>query len=127
MRSKALNALREKRDEDFAALEAGGMKVVSLEGEAKRQLPAAAREPTWDRMRPDGGTPRWATVSITTADRLFYDPARRPVVHSRACPGKRRAPLFPTGLGSEATWFRHPPYDALLFAMAFIAAPCLSG
>lgn len=44
-------ALRQKRDEDFAALEAGGMKVVSLEGEARANYLAAAREKTWERMK----------------------------------------------------------------------------
>jgi TRAP-type C4-dicarboxylate transport system substrate-binding protein len=44
-------ALRTKRDEDFAALDAAGMKVVSLEGEAKANYLAAAREKTWERMK----------------------------------------------------------------------------
>ena len=43
--------LRAKRDEDFAALEEGGMKVVELEGEARASYLAAAREKTWERMQ----------------------------------------------------------------------------
>src|SRR6056297_1846675 len=38
----SVNALRTKRDEDFAALDAAGMKVVELEGEAKANYLAAA-------------------------------------------------------------------------------------
>jgi TRAP-type mannitol/chloroaromatic compound transport system substrate-binding protein len=44
-------ALREKRDADFAALEEQGMQVVELEGEARANYLAAAREKTWERMR----------------------------------------------------------------------------
>ncbi len=44
-------ALREKRDADFAALDEQGMQVVSLEGEAKANYLAAAREKTWERMK----------------------------------------------------------------------------
>ena len=47
----SVTALRAKRDEDFAALDAAGMKVVSLEGEAKANYLAAAREKTWERMK----------------------------------------------------------------------------
>lgn len=47
----SVNALRGKRDEDFAALDAAGMKVVNLEGEAKANYLAAAREKTWERMK----------------------------------------------------------------------------
>ena len=47
----SVNALRGKRDEDFAALEAAGMKVVNLEGDAKANYLAAAREKTWERMK----------------------------------------------------------------------------
>jgi len=44
-------ALQAKRDSDFAALEEAGMQVVSLEGEAKANYLAAAREKTWERMK----------------------------------------------------------------------------
>jgi len=47
----SVDALQVKRDEDFAALEAAGMKVVSLEGDAKANYLAAARETTWERMQ----------------------------------------------------------------------------
>ncbi|MEM9641378.1 MAG: TRAP transporter substrate-binding protein DctP [Pseudomonadota bacterium] len=40
-----------KRDEDFAALDAGGMQVVELEGEARANYLAAARDKTWERMK----------------------------------------------------------------------------
>jgi hypothetical protein len=46
-----VNALRAKRDEDFAALEEQGMQVVELEGEARANYLAAARTTTWERMR----------------------------------------------------------------------------
>jgi len=45
------NALGAKRDEDFAALEEQGMQVVELEGEARANYLAAARDTTWARMR----------------------------------------------------------------------------
>lgn len=47
----SVTALRGKRDEDFAALEASGMKVVNLEGDAKANYLAAARDKTWERMK----------------------------------------------------------------------------
>ncbi|MEQ6250882.1 TRAP transporter substrate-binding protein DctP [Sulfitobacter sp. HNIBRBA3233] len=43
--------LQTKRDEDFAALEEGGMEVVTLEGDAAEAYLAAAVEKTWDRMK----------------------------------------------------------------------------
>jgi phage terminase large subunit GpA-like protein len=63
-----VNALRAKRDEDFAALEEGGMQVVSLEGEARANYLAAARSTTWERMRElMEASPR--APATTTADR----------------------------------------------------------
>jgi len=47
----SVEALRSKRDEDFAALDEAGMTVVSLEGEAKANYLQAARETTWERMK----------------------------------------------------------------------------
>ena len=47
----SVDALKVKRDEDFAALEDAGMEVVSLEGDAKANYLAAARETTWERMK----------------------------------------------------------------------------
>jgi len=71
----SVNALGAKRDADFAALEAQGMKVVSLEGEAKANYLAAAREKTWERMKelmtesPQGAGNYDALIS------LYYDPS----------------------------------------------------
>jgi TRAP-type transport system periplasmic protein len=39
------------RDEDFAALEAAGMQIVTLEGDAAEAYLAAATQKTWDRMK----------------------------------------------------------------------------
>jgi TRAP-type C4-dicarboxylate transport system substrate-binding protein len=66
-------ALRIKRDEDFAALDADGMKVISLEGVAKEKYLAAARETTWERMKSvmadqPGGTDNYGRLL-----ELFYD------------------------------------------------------
>lgn len=47
----SVEAMRAKRDEDFAALEAQGMKVVELTGEARENYLRAAREKIWERMR----------------------------------------------------------------------------
>jgi len=47
----SVEALGAKRDEDFAALEEGGMTVIELEGEARDNYLAAARENTWERMQ----------------------------------------------------------------------------
>src|SRR6056297_129060 len=47
----SVEALREVRDEDFAALAEQGMEVVELEGQARADYLAAAREKTWERMR----------------------------------------------------------------------------
>src|SRR6056297_2726456 len=43
--------LQTRRDGEFEELEARGMKVVTLEGEAAANYLAAAREKTWERMR----------------------------------------------------------------------------
>ena len=71
----SVEALRAKRDEDFAALDAAGMKVVSLEGEARANYLAAARQTTWDRMK---GLMEESPQGAGNYDRLlelFYDPA----------------------------------------------------
>lgn len=47
----SFETLRDRRDEEFAELEARGMQVVSLEGEAAENYLKAARETTWERMR----------------------------------------------------------------------------
>lgn len=66
-------ALRIKRDEDFAALEAAGMKVVSLEGEAKAKYLAAARETTWERMKSVMAEQPGGTDNYDRLLELFYD------------------------------------------------------
>lgn len=73
--AESVAELKKKRDADFAALEAGGMKVVSLEGEAKANYLNAAREKTWARMKglmaehPTGDGQYDALIG------KFYDPA----------------------------------------------------
>ena len=69
-------ALKAKRDEDFAALEADGMKVVSLEGEAKANYLAAAREKTWARMKGLMAEHPMGTDNYDTLIEKFYDPAK---------------------------------------------------
>ncbi|ETW12483.1 TRAP dicarboxylate transporter subunit DctP [Roseivivax marinus] len=49
--ASSVEAMRAKRDEDFAALDEQGMEVVELEGEAAAEYLAAARERTWGRMQ----------------------------------------------------------------------------
>ena len=66
---------RAKRDEDFAALAAGGMQVVTLEGEAKANYLAAAREKTWERMREQMQAHPMGLTNYDTLISLFYDPA----------------------------------------------------
>ena len=66
-------ALRAKRDEDFAALDAAGMKVVSLEGEAKANYLAAAREKTWERMKEVMSGQPGGTDNYDRLIELFYD------------------------------------------------------
>ena len=66
-------ALRGKRDQDFAALEAAGMKVVSLEGEAKANYLAAAREKTWERMQTVMADQPGGTDNYDRLIELFYD------------------------------------------------------
>ncbi|WP_102107894.1 TRAP transporter substrate-binding protein DctP [Oceaniglobus roseus] len=44
-------AMRAKRDEDFKALEEGGMKVIALEGDAAKNYIDAARSTTLNRMK----------------------------------------------------------------------------
>ena len=66
-------ALRKKRDEDFAALEAGGMKVVALEGEAKANFLAAAREKTWERMKSVMAEQPGGDANYDRLIELFYD------------------------------------------------------
>lgn len=71
----SVNALRTKRDEDFAALEKQGMKVVSLEGEAKANYLLAAREKNWERMEGLMSEHPMGTSNYDRLIELFYDPA----------------------------------------------------
>jgi len=69
----SVEALRGKRDEDFAALEKAGMKVVSLEGKAKANYLAAAREKTWERMKGLMADQPGGTDNYDRLIELFYD------------------------------------------------------
>jgi TRAP-type C4-dicarboxylate transport system substrate-binding protein len=69
----SVTALRLKRDEDFAALEASGMQVVSLEGEARARYLAAARETTWERMNSVMAEQPGGTDNYDRLLELFYD------------------------------------------------------
>ncbi len=71
----SVEALRAKRDEDFAALEEQGMQVVSLEGEAKARYLAAAREKTWERMEGLMADQPGGTANYDRLIELFYDPS----------------------------------------------------
>ena len=70
----SVNALRAKRDEDFAALDAQGMKVVSLEGEAKANYLLAAREKNWERMQGLMAEHPMGTDNYDRLIELFYNP-----------------------------------------------------
>ncbi len=69
----SVEALRKKRDEDFAALDAAGMISVSLEGEAKANYLAAAREKTWERMKGLMAEQPGGTDNYDRLIELFYD------------------------------------------------------
>ncbi|TMM51809.1 TRAP transporter substrate-binding protein DctP [Sulfitobacter sabulilitoris] len=69
-------ALAEKREADFAALAEGGMKVVSLEGEAKANYLAAARDKTWERMRGLMAESPQGDANYDALIKLYYDPAK---------------------------------------------------
>lgn len=71
----SVNALRTKRDEDFAALDAQGMNVVSLEGDARAAYLLAAREKTWERMQELMAEHPMGTANYDRLIELFYDPA----------------------------------------------------
>jgi len=71
----SVNALRAKRDEDFAALEEQGMNVVSLEGDAKAAYLLAAREKNWERMQNLMAEHPMGTGNYDRLIELFYDPS----------------------------------------------------
>lgn len=72
---ESVEALRTKRDEDCAALEEGGMQVVELEGEARANYLAAAREKTWERMKGLMAEHPMGDGQYDTLIGLFYNPA----------------------------------------------------
>ena len=74
--AESVAALKGKRDEDFAALEKAGMKVVSLEGEAKANYLSAAREKTWARMKEQMGKHAMGDGQYDALIAKFYDAAR---------------------------------------------------
>jgi len=69
----SVEALRAKRDEDFAALDSAGMKVVTLEGDAKANYLAAARQKTWERMKSVMSEQPGGTDNYDRLLELFYD------------------------------------------------------
>ncbi len=61
--------------EQLAALEAAGMTTVELEGEARANYLAAARQTTWDRMKTLMEESPQGAGNYDTLIELFYDPA----------------------------------------------------
>lgn len=72
----SVEALQAKRDEDFAALEAGGMKVVSLEGDARAAYLAAATSTTWNRMKSLMEDSPQGAGNYDRLIELFYDSSK---------------------------------------------------
>lgn len=71
----SVEALRAKRDEDFAALEEGGMQVFALEGDARSRYLEAARSTTWNRMRTLMSESPQGDGNYDSLIELFYDPS----------------------------------------------------
>ncbi|MEO0384424.1 MAG: TRAP transporter substrate-binding protein DctP [Pseudomonadota bacterium] len=71
----SVEALRAKRDEDFAALEEGGMQVFSLEGDARAAYLEAARSTTWNRMQTLMEESPQGAGNYDRLIELFYDPS----------------------------------------------------
>ena len=71
----SVKELGSKRDEDFDALKAAGMKAVTLEGEAKANYLLAAREKTWERMKGLMADSPQGDGNYDKLIELFYDPA----------------------------------------------------
>ncbi len=71
----SVKALKAKRDQDFAALDAQGMKAVELTGKARTSYLAAAREKTWGRMKRLMEDSRQGAGNYDRLIELFYDPA----------------------------------------------------
>ncbi len=72
----SVEALKLKRDADFAALDEGGMKVIELQGEARANYLAAARETTWNRMKALMAESPQGDGQYDVLIEHFYDPAR---------------------------------------------------
>ncbi len=64
------------RDEDFAALEAAGMQIVTLEGDAAEAYLAAATQSTWDRMKGLMADSPQGDGNYDTLIELFYDKSK---------------------------------------------------
>jgi TRAP-type C4-dicarboxylate transport system substrate-binding protein len=62
-------------EEELAALEAAGMTTIALEGEARANYLAAARQTTWDRMRQLMEESPQGAGNYDRLIELFYDPA----------------------------------------------------
>ncbi|QBF33202.1 TRAP transporter substrate-binding protein DctP [Thalassococcus sp. S3] len=71
----SVEALTAKKDADFAALAEGGMQVVELQGEARANYLAAAREKTWERMKGLMAEHPSGDGNYDTLISLFYDTA----------------------------------------------------
>lgn len=71
---ESVEALRGKRDQDFAALDAAGMKVITLQGDAKANYLAAAREKTWERMKGLMADSPQGDGNYDKLIELYYDP-----------------------------------------------------
>lgn len=72
---ESVEALRGKRDQDFAALDAAGMKVITLQGDAKANYLAAAREKTWERMKGLMADSPQGDGNYDKLIELYYNPA----------------------------------------------------
>lgn len=70
--AERLGALAE---EELAALEAAGMTTIALEGEARANYLAAARQTTWDRMKQLMEESPQGAGNYDRLIELFYDPA----------------------------------------------------
>jgi TRAP-type C4-dicarboxylate transport system substrate-binding protein len=62
-------------EEELAALEAAGMTTIALEGEARANYLAAARQTTWDRMKQLMEESPQGAGNYDRLIELFYDPA----------------------------------------------------
>ncbi|MHA6325196.1 TRAP transporter substrate-binding protein DctP [Roseivivax sp. CAU 1753] len=71
----SVEALKSKRDADFAALEEQGMQVIELEGQARADYLAAARDKTWARMQTQMQEHPMGLANYDRLIELFYDKA----------------------------------------------------